>query len=62
MFGVLHKMHAERAHLIVEPSGALALAAALVYKNALESDKPIICIASGGNVLLSSLCHLGKLK
>lgn len=55
-------MHAERAHLIVEPSGALALAAALAYENALESDEPIICIASGGNVLLSSLCHLREIK
>lgn len=54
-------MHAEKAHLIVEPSGALALAAALVYKGALEFDKPIICIASGGNVLLSFLCHLKKM-
>ncbi len=54
-------MHAEKAHLIVEPSGALALAAALVYKGTLKQDAPIICIASGGNILLSSLCRFKKL-
>ena len=53
-------MHAEKAHLVVEPTGALSLAAALVYPKTLEINKPIICIASGGNILLSSLCQLQK--
>lgn len=50
----------EKAHLVVEPSGALALAAALVYKPPLPSNKPAVCIASGGNYPLSSLCTLLK--
>jgi threonine dehydratase len=49
----------ERGHLLVEPSGALALAAALTYKeHPFDPAKPIVCLASGGNVLLSTLCHL----
>ncbi len=51
-------MTVEKGHLVVEPSGALALAAALVYKDCkFDPKKPIVCLASGGNVLLSTLCH-----
>ncbi len=50
------KLSLNRAHLFVEPSGALALAGALRYKP--KSDKPTICVASGGNTLLENLCHL----
>ena len=52
------QMTLEKAHLIVEPSGALALAAALRYKGQLEHNKPVVCIASGGNTLLTTLCQL----
>lgn len=55
-------MHAQKAHLVVEPAGALALAAALNYLSTHHPAKPVICIASGGNVLLSTLCHLKKLS
>src|SRR5262249_316993 len=48
----------EKAHLVVEPSGALALAAALSYKEHLGHNRPIVCIASGGNTLLSRLCEM----
>ncbi len=50
------KISLDRAHLFVEPSGALALAGALRYKP--KSQKPIVCIASGGNTLLKNLCEL----
>ncbi len=46
----------DRAHLFVEPSGALALAGALAYKA--RGDKATVCIASGGNTLLKNLCDL----
>lgn len=51
-------MHAEKAHLVVEPAGALALAAALSYKGPLDATKPVVCIASGGNTTLSYLMQL----
>jgi len=47
-----------KAHLVVEPAGALALAGALRYKGHFEENKPIVCIASGGNTLLSTLCAI----
>jgi len=43
-------LHKEKAALTVEPSGALALAGALKYKLIFKSKKPVVCIASGGNV------------
>jgi threonine dehydratase len=49
---------AAEAHLVVEPSGALALAAALVYAGRLLQGRPVVCIASGGNVTLDALCDL----
>ncbi|HSW73270.1 MAG TPA: threonine/serine dehydratase [Chlamydiales bacterium] len=51
-------MHAEKAHLVVEPAGALPLAAALSYKSPLDATKPVVCIASGGNTTVSFLQHL----
>lgn len=45
------------AHLVLEPAGALSIAAALTYKK-IDSDKPIICIASGGNTTLNYLYSL----
>ncbi len=50
------KLSFDRAHLFVEPSGALALAGALRYKA--RTSKPIVCVASGGNTLLENLCPL----
>jgi threonine dehydratase len=49
-----------KAHLVVEPAGALAVAGALKYKGHLEEDKPVVCTASGGNTLLSRLCDITK--
>jgi threonine dehydratase len=51
-------MHADKAHIIVEPAGALALAAALTYKNTLEKQKPVVCIASGGNIPYKNFIQL----
>ncbi len=48
------KLSLNRAHLFVEPSGALALAGALRYKR----NGPTVCIASGGNTLVENLCGL----
>ncbi|MBX7066776.1 MAG: threonine/serine dehydratase [Parachlamydiales bacterium] len=52
------QMTLDKAHLLVETSGALGLAAALHYKGHLDHNKPVVCIASGGNMLLSRLCQL----
>jgi threonine dehydratase len=52
------QMMINKAHLVVEPAGALGLAGALHYKGHLEENKPIVCIASGGNTLLSTLCAI----
>ena len=43
----------EEAHLVVEPSGALPLAAALQYRA--TSDAPVVVLASGGNMTLERL-------
>lgn len=47
------KLSLDRAHLFVEPSGALALAAARSYTP--KTSKPIVCVASGGNTILENL-------
>jgi threonine dehydratase len=47
-----------KTHMIVEPSGALSLAGALVYKSNFSAQKPVVCIASGGNTTLDFLCKL----
>lgn len=43
---------ARETHLLLEPSGGLALAAALTYLRPLSQDKPVVAIASGGNTTL----------
>lgn len=45
------------ANLKCEPTGALALGAAVAYKN-LFAKKRIICVVSGGNVDLDLFCRL----
>jgi threonine dehydratase len=46
------RLAAERARLVVEPSGALAIAAAMYHAGevSLPSDADIVAVASGGNV------------
>ena len=51
----------DMAHLLVEPAGALALAAALSYTTPFISTKPVIAIASGGNTTLPYLYNLSKI-
>lgn len=51
-------MAATEAHLLVEPSGSLGLAAALTYSTPLEKGKPVVVIASGGNTTLEALCKM----
>lgn len=51
-------MTLERGHLVCEPSGALGLAAALTYTHGIDRTKPVVCLASGGNILLSTICQL----
>ncbi len=52
-----------RLKIVLEPGGAVALAAALYHGNSLESDT-IICVASGGNVdaplFIDALTKYGK--
>jgi threonine dehydratase len=52
-----------RLKIVIEPGGAVALAAALYHGNSLESDT-IICVASGGNVdaplFIDALTKYGK--
>jgi threonine dehydratase len=49
------KLMAEKARVIAEGAGALALAAALTGKT---GDGPIVCVVSGGNIDLSRFCEL----
>lgn len=51
-------MCTEEAHLFAEPSGALSLAGALSYKKKFLTNRPIVCILSGGNTTLENLCNL----
>jgi threonine dehydratase len=46
------------AHLVLEPAGAVALAAAQHYQRTFEARKPVVVIASGGNTTLEALCSL----
>ncbi len=48
------RLAAEQAHLVLEPSGAVALAAALEHAGA----GPVVAVASGGNVSLDRLVAL----
>jgi threonine dehydratase len=49
------RLMAEKARVISEGAGALALAAALTGK---AGDGPIVCIVSGGNIDLAKFCSL----
>lgn len=49
------RLMAEKARVIAEGAGALALAAALTAK---AGDGPIVCIVSGGNIDLAKFCAL----
>ena len=40
---------ATEAHLVVEPSGAVGVAAALAYAGSRDTGRPVVAIASGGN-------------
>jgi threonine dehydratase len=51
-------MAIHETHLMLEPSGALGLAAALKYEGSLSAEKPIVVIASGGNTTLAMLHRL----
>jgi threonine dehydratase len=51
-------MAMQETHLMLEPSGALGLAAALKYESSLSAEKPIVVIASGGNTTLEMLYRL----
>ncbi|GAB5446691.1 threonine ammonia-lyase [Gymnodinialimonas sp.] len=44
------RVAASRLKLVVEPGGAVALAAALFHGDALDADRPVIATLSGGNV------------
>jgi threonine dehydratase len=41
---------ARQARLVLEPSGATALAAFLFHRQELPADGPVVCVLSGGNV------------
>ena len=43
------RLCATEAHLVVEPSGAVGVAAALAYAHSHATDRPVVAIASGGN-------------
>ena len=44
------RLVAQEAHLVAEPSGAVALAAALFHRDELPSAKKIVAVVSGGNI------------
>lgn len=48
----------QEAHVLLEPSGSLGLAAALTYSARVEEGKPVIVIASGGNITLEALFQM----
>lgn len=50
------------AHLWVEPAGALGVAAAICYTGKMASDKPVVCVVSGGNMALPFFCQLTEKK
>lgn len=51
-------MAMQETHLMLEPSGALGLAAVVKYERSLSAEKPIVVIASGGNTTLEMLYQL----
>jgi threonine dehydratase len=52
------RLAAESIHLILEPAGALGLAASLQYSRALADGRPAVVIGSGGNIPLDRLSAL----
>jgi threonine dehydratase len=48
----------ERTKMLVEPSGAAAVAALLEGRIPVQAEKPVVAVLSGGNVDLPSLCAL----
>jgi len=46
------------AHLVLEPAGALGLAAALAYAESLPAGGAVVAVASGGNTRLEALSNL----
>ena len=50
------------AHLVLEPAGAVALAAAQSYQGSLPEGLPVVAIASGGNTTLETLWSLTTLQ
>ncbi len=46
----------DRARLVVEPSGAVTVAA--VFENLVKGPDPLVCVLSGGNVSLETLASL----
>lgn len=49
-------------HLVLEPAGAVALAAARSYQGSLPASKPVVAIASGGNTTLETLWSLTAMQ
>lgn len=49
-------------HLILEPAGAVALAAAQSYQGSFPANKPVVAIASGGNTTLETLWSLTAMQ
>jgi len=49
-------------HLVLEPAGAVALAAAQAYQGLLPANKPVVAIASGGNTTLEALCSFAATR
>lgn len=50
----------DATHMVIEPSGVLGVAGALSYSEKLPLDKPIVCIASGGNITVPMLYELNR--
>jgi threonine dehydratase len=46
------------AHLVLEPAGAVGLAGALAYTGPQAPRKPVVAVASGGNITLDQLSML----
>lgn len=52
----------EKNHILVEPSGALGLAAALRYEGSPDKERPVVCIGSGGNIPIEEVVVLKQQK
>jgi threonine dehydratase len=46
------------ARMVLEPAGAVALAAALAYSALATGNDPLVAVASGGNVEMGRLCSI----